>query len=130
MTEQANARRRPVPALGGTGRVADDLYQMAHHEWSGRVHLRPRALGLGLAGALLREPNLDEVITIADGIVVTARPVVPDNELARGVAERIAGEGSLTTDWGAHHEADGGVVWATIILTQCPVSPYQEGETR
>jgi hypothetical protein len=41
--------------LAGTGRLADDLYLMAHNDVSGRPYLQPRALGLGLAGALLAE---------------------------------------------------------------------------
>lgn len=43
------------PVLSGTGRVADDLYLIAHHEVSGRPYLSPRAAGIGLAGALLAE---------------------------------------------------------------------------
>ena len=41
--------------LNGTGRLADDLYLVAHHELTGRPHLQPRAAGLGLAGGLLAE---------------------------------------------------------------------------
>jgi hypothetical protein len=41
--------------LHGTGRVADDLYLIAHHEISGRPYLSPRAAGIGLAGGLLAE---------------------------------------------------------------------------
>jgi hypothetical protein len=41
--------------LAGTGRVADDLYLMAHNDATGRPYLQPRALGLGLAGALVAE---------------------------------------------------------------------------
>lgn len=43
------------PALAGTGRVADDLYLVAHHEVTGRPYLSPRAVGTGLAGGLLAE---------------------------------------------------------------------------
>lgn len=39
--------------LGGTGRVADDLYLMAHHETSGRPFLGPRSLGIGLLSELM-----------------------------------------------------------------------------
>ena len=43
--------RGPVNAgLAGTGRVADDLYLMAHHDLTGKPFLQPRPLGLGLAG--------------------------------------------------------------------------------
>ena len=50
--------------LGGTGRVADDLYLMAHHEVSGRPLLQPRALGTGLAAALLAELMLGGSIVL------------------------------------------------------------------
>ena len=46
---------RLVARLSGTGRLADDLYLLAHHEITGKPHLQPRAVGLGLAGALLAE---------------------------------------------------------------------------
>jgi len=41
--------------LSGIGQVADDLYLMAHHEVTGKPFVQPRALGAGLAGALLAE---------------------------------------------------------------------------
>jgi hypothetical protein len=101
MTEQANARRGPVPGLGGTGRVADDLYLIAHHELTGRAHLQPRALGLGLAGALLAELILDGAITVTGGTVVAARPAAPEDQLTRDIAGRITGEGQVhpVRDW-------------------------------
>jgi len=51
---------RPVPVLeksrlAGTGRVADDLYLIAHHEITGRPYLSPRCVGIALAGGLLAE---------------------------------------------------------------------------
>lgn len=44
-----------MPQLTGTGRIADDLYLLAHDDATGRPFLQPRALGVGLAGALLAE---------------------------------------------------------------------------
>jgi hypothetical protein len=41
--------------LTGTGLVADDLYLISHHELTGKPYLPPRALGAGIAGALLAE---------------------------------------------------------------------------
>lgn len=35
--------------LSGTGRVADDLYFLAHHEVTGKPFLQRRTLGIGLA---------------------------------------------------------------------------------
>jgi Golgi phosphoprotein 3 (GPP34) len=45
--------REPRARLGGTGRLADDLYLLAHHDVTGKPYLQPRAIGIGLAGALL-----------------------------------------------------------------------------
>src|ERR1022692_4241717 len=57
--------------LGGTGLVADDLYLMGHHEVSGKPYVQPRALGTGLAGALLAELMLGGGISLRrDGTVV------------------------------------------------------------
>ena len=49
-----------MPGLSGTGRLADDLYLLAHHEHTGVSHLQPRALGVGLAGGLLAELALSQ----------------------------------------------------------------------
>jgi len=51
---------RSVPVLeksrlAGTGRLADDLYLIAHHEITGRPYLSPRGVGIGVAGGLLAE---------------------------------------------------------------------------
>lgn len=47
-----------MTGLNGTGRVADDLYLMAHQDINGKPYVQPRALGLGLAGGLLAELTL------------------------------------------------------------------------
>ena len=59
--------------LSGTGRLADDLYLMAHHELTGKPHLQPRAVGLGLAGGLLGELMLSGSIRLSHGTVMGAR---------------------------------------------------------
>lgn len=81
-----------MAGLSGTGRLADDLYLLAHHEATGRPHLQPRAAGLGLAGALLAELMLAGRISLHAGQVVAADgPAAPD-ELARSVFGLVAGE--------------------------------------
>ena len=78
--------------LGGTGLVADDLYLMAHHEVTGKPFLQPRALGTGLAGALLAELTLAGNIGLRhDGAVLPGR-TVPAEGLARHVLGLVAGE--------------------------------------
>jgi len=68
---------RPVPVLeksrlAGTGRVADDLYLIAHHEITGRPYLSPRGVGIGLAGGLLAELMVAETpaVTLDRGCVL------------------------------------------------------------
>ncbi len=78
--------------LGGTGRLADDLYLMAHHEITGKAHLQPRAAGLGLAGALLAELMLLGNISIRpDGVMVTDG-TPPGDGLARSVLGLVLSE--------------------------------------
>src|SRR5712691_11835621 len=98
MAHQAFAGRR-VPAspagrvaLAGTGRLADDVYLLAHHEVSGRPLLQPRAAGLGLAGALLAELAVIGAVRVSgDGCAVTGR-VRPQDGLTRSVQLRMLGE--------------------------------------
>jgi Golgi phosphoprotein 3 (GPP34) len=81
-----------VAGLSGTGRLADDLYLLAHHETTGRPHLQPRAAGLGLAGALLAELMLAGSISLRTGQVVVASHSSPSDELTRSVLTLVAGE--------------------------------------
>ena len=78
--------------LSGTGRLADDLYLMAHHEVTGKPFVQPRALGTGLAGGLLAELMLGASISLRpDGAVLPGRTWSGD-ELARHVRDLIAAE--------------------------------------
>ncbi len=79
--------------LTGTGRIADDLYLIAHHEVSGRPYLHPRAIGIGLAAALLAELALPDLIRVwPDAIVVTGRRVPIQDGLARAVIGQLLAE--------------------------------------
>jgi len=81
-----------VAQLSGTGRLADDLYLLAHHEITGKLHLQPRAAGLGLAGALLAELTLSGKIYLqADQIMVADRSP-PGDGLARSVLGLLVSE--------------------------------------
>lgn len=81
--------------LGGTGRVADDLWLMAHHEVSGRPFLQPRALGTGLAAALLAELMLGGSIVMRPGGVLAACRARPADALAGRIHDQVAGEPEL-----------------------------------
>jgi hypothetical protein len=69
--------RHPVPpaqGLDGTGLVADELYLLGHGDRSGKPLLQPRALGMGLAAALLAELMLAGWLGLRpDGAVVITR---------------------------------------------------------
>jgi Golgi phosphoprotein 3 (GPP34) len=78
--------------LSGTGRLADDLYLMAHHELTGKPHLQPRAVGLGLAGGLLGELMLSGSIRLSHGTVMGAGGTPPGDDLARSVMGLVASE--------------------------------------
>jgi len=100
MTHPAGSSRVPAPSLAGTGRLADDLYLMAHHERTGRPLLAPRAAGLGLAGGLLGELILADAIRICHGDVITG-PAPPHDVLADTILRQVAGEAAPrpVADW-------------------------------
>jgi hypothetical protein len=81
-----------VAGLSGTGRVADDLYLLGHHEISGRPYLQPRPIGMGLAGALLSELLLSGSIRIEPQGVAVAPAAPPADELAQRVLRLVAAE--------------------------------------
>jgi hypothetical protein len=91
MTRPAGDPRVPAPALAGTGRLADDLYLIAHHERTGRPLLAPRALGLGVAGAVLAELILADAIDVSAG-QITLTGVAPAEALAAAVVSVVAAE--------------------------------------
>jgi hypothetical protein len=91
--------------LDGTGRIADDLYLLAHDDVTGKPYIQPRPLGLGLAGALLAELVLDEAIGVGDDQITLAggrRP--PGDVLAAHVLRSVAGEQEIhpVRDWLAY----------------------------
>ena len=84
--------REPRARLGGTGRLADDLYLLAHHDVTGRPYLQPRAIGIGLAGALLAELMLADRICIwPDGVGAAGR-TPPEDGLALRVLDLVVSE--------------------------------------
>lgn len=98
--------------LGGTGRVADDLYLIAHQEVSGRPYLSSRATGIGLAGGLLGELLAAQTpaVTIDHGRVfplyrkdgdLVARYARPDDLVSARVLDLVLAESSPrpVRDW-------------------------------
>jgi len=73
--------------------IADDLFLVALDERTGRIRLHPRALSLGLAGALLAELALLEHIFYSDGRIKVpsnvARPALPHHAV---IVDQLAAE--------------------------------------
>jgi hypothetical protein len=88
-----------VARLTGTGLVADDLYLMAHHEVSGRPFLHRRAIGIGLAGALLAELVLAGKIRLWPGGIVAASRFPPSDELGQAVLGLVLSERHPVPEW-------------------------------
>ena len=65
--------------LRGTGRVADDLWLLGHHEVTGRPLLHARPLGVGVAAGLLAELMVGEhpAISLGESGTVMICPGVP-----------------------------------------------------
>ena len=78
--------------LRGTGRLADELYLIAHHDRTGRPRLQPRATGLGLASALLAELAMTDRITIGEGWVAAAAGPDAADALGRRLLDLMAAE--------------------------------------
>ena len=94
-----------APGLEGTGRMADDVWLLAHDDVTGKPYIQPRSLGLGLAGSLLAELVLAGALAVAgDQIAVTARRRPPGDELACHVLGLVAGEREAhpVRDWLAY----------------------------
>lgn len=78
--------------LSGTGRLADDLYLLAHNDVSGKPLLQQRALGIGLAGGLLADLALAGAIEVIHGAVVVVGRAPADDGLAQSVCQSLADE--------------------------------------
>jgi hypothetical protein len=78
--------------LQGTGRIADDLFLLAHHDITGRPLLQPRAAGLGVAGGLLAELMLAGALALGQGRFTPGPAAPPEDPLARTVAGVLASE--------------------------------------
>jgi hypothetical protein len=81
---------RDASGPGGTGLVADGLYLLARDDRTGRPLLASRALGAGLAGALLAELMLGGGISLRCDGPVAAHRRRPADDLGRRVRDQAA----------------------------------------
>lgn len=86
---------------GGGGRLADELFLIAHDDYTGKAAAPPRTLDPALAGALLGELVLDGRITVAGGQVhVTDGRARQDPAADRVLGEIVhRGDGHAVRAW-------------------------------
>jgi hypothetical protein len=102
--------RLVMTRLAGTGLVAGDLWLLAHDDVTGRPFLQRRALGLGLAGALLAELVIGGHLAVRAGEFRIVSAVPPGDGLAAHVLGVLAGERER------HPVAD----WLTFLAVTAP----------
>ena len=90
-----------APCLAGTGRLADDLFLLAHDDATGRPFLAGRALALGLGGALLGELALARAIRLRENRVTATGWTPAADWLAGAVLGRVLAEAGpqCLPDW-------------------------------
>jgi hypothetical protein len=108
-----------LAGLSGTGKLADDLWLLAHDDRTGRPLLAGRQLGLGLAGALLAELAAVSYIRVTAQRVTVSGPLPgpadpaagrprerppPADPLAKETLERLGREAGVYTpaEWLAY----------------------------
>jgi hypothetical protein len=81
--------------------LADDLFFVAHDSLSMRRRLSDRAVGIGLAGALLGEQLLFRRITVRSGQIRIVDATPPRDALAHTVLDHLRAEPDVTSvrDW-------------------------------
>src|SRR2546430_10686900 len=72
--------------------LADDLFLVMHDDRTGRPRLHPRAVGLGLGGALLGELMLFRRLTITDGRLVVVSDQPPRDVVVHAVLDQVIAE--------------------------------------
>jgi hypothetical protein len=82
----------PARGLSGTGLVADDLYLLGHDDRSGKPLLQPRALGTGLAGALLTELMLAGCVGLRHDSAVVITRGSPQGAVQHALLKQVADE--------------------------------------
>jgi len=120
-------------AGGGTGRLADDFFLMAHEESTGKPRLAERIAGLGLAGALLGELALAERIELRDGTVAVLDSSPREDALSGRVLEFLKQEQHPTRTWlaffgqSAHVEVGRRLIDDGLLVREARKRPWQGG---
>lgn len=85
----------------GTGRLADDLFLIAHDDYSGKAAATSKTLDPALAGALLGELLLDGRIAVTNGQVFVANDRLRKEPVADMILDEIIrrGDGHAVRAW-------------------------------
>jgi hypothetical protein len=118
---------------GGSSRLADEFFLMAHDESTGKPRLAERIAGLGLAAALLGELALDARLELRQGTVAVLDSAPPDDALAGRVLEFLKQEEHPTRTWlaffaqSAHSEVGRRLTSAGLLARETRKRPWQSG---
>ncbi|NJP35819.1 GOLPH3/VPS74 family protein [Micromonospora thermarum] len=91
--------------------LADDFFRLAHDDVTGRPRLRPKAVGIGCAAALLTELVNTRHITVADNRVTVVNKQPPADSLAHVVLDQLIAEA------GREHNVR---TWLAFLAGQAP----------
>lgn len=115
------------------GRLADDLFLMAHEHPGGKLRLPERLAGLGLAAALLGELALAARVELRDGTVSVLDSAACEDALSGRVLEFLKQEQHPTRTWlaffgqSALTEVGGRMVADGLLLREARKRPWQPG---
>ncbi|WP_326555392.1 GOLPH3/VPS74 family protein [Micromonospora sp. NBC_01813] len=90
--------------------LADEFFLLAHHDVTGRARLHPRAVGLGLASAVLAELVTVRAVTIDAGHVWVVNPAAPTDPLGRSALRLLLDEPEHTAVR----------LWLTVLSERAP----------
>ncbi|MFY1633964.1 GOLPH3/VPS74 family protein [Solwaraspora sp. WMMB335] len=76
--------------------LADEFFLLAHHDVTGRPRLHPRAVGLGLASAVVGELVTTGAVTVSSGHMWVVDPGAPGDPLGRSVLGLLLDEPAHT----------------------------------
>ncbi|WBB98047.1 GPP34 family phosphoprotein [Solwaraspora sp. WMMA2080] len=90
--------------------LADEFFLLAHHDVTGRARLHPRAVGLGLASAVLAELVTAQAVAVDAGHVWVVDPAAPADALGRSALRLLLDEPEHTSLR----------VWLTVLSERAP----------
>jgi hypothetical protein len=95
--------------------LADEFFLIAHHDVTGRARLHPRAVGLGLAGAVLAELVTAQAVAVDAGHVWVVNTTAPADPLGRSALRLLLDEPEHTAVR----------LWLTVLSERAPTHVAQ-----